>query len=246
MVHHGQTASPVRAELLEWTARIGAITANALAQRNGRSIASCRGQLSVAERGRLLSSQRLLAGYPALYTVTRRGLHEAGLEGIDPCRVSAANSRHLIVCAQVAAGLEQRYPDRRLVGERELRRDERRHGAALASAPVGIGPAGAPLLHRPDLVLWPEGPERGLPVAIEVELTIKAPRRLAEICRAWARCRCVSGVVYLATPQVARALGRAVEKAQAGERVVVVPLAALPFAQAAADGSIARSIPRLT
>jgi ribosome biogenesis protein Nip4 len=62
---------------------------------------------------------------------------------------------------------------------------------------------------------------------VEVELTVKAPRRLLEICRAWARCRCVAGVIYLAPPEVARALGRAIEKAQAHERVVVVALDAL-------------------
>ena len=67
----------------------------------------------------------------------------------------------------------------------------------------------------------------GLPVAVEVELTIKAPERLAAICRAWARARCVAGVLYLAPPEVERAVQRAIDRAQAHERVVVVPLDAL-------------------
>ena len=76
---------------------------------------------------------------------------------------------------------------------------------------------GAPLLHRPDLVLWPAERRRALPVAVEVELTVKAPRRLLEICRAWARCRCVAGVLYLAAPEV-RAAARAGDRAGARRR----------------------------
>jgi hypothetical protein len=135
---------------------------------------------------------------------------------------------HLIVCARVAAAMERCYPDHRVLGERELRRDERERGVLLASARLGAGPDGAQLLHRPDLVLWPTGADGGLPVAVEVELTIKSPRRLADICRAWARCRCVAGVLYLAAPRVEHALERALERADAGERIVVVPLDALP------------------
>jgi hypothetical protein len=82
-------------------------------------------------------------------------------------------------------------------------------------------------LYRPDLVLWPKDSADGLPVAVEVELTRKAPRRLASICRAWARCRCVAGVIYLAAPDVLRPLARAIEQAHAGERVIALPLDAL-------------------
>ncbi len=109
----------------------------------------------------------------------------------------------------------------------------------LASAAVGTAPGGGALLHRPDLVLWPGGDEAGrcataqqdepaqLPVAIEVELTVKAPRRLAAICRGWARCRQVAGVVYVVSPEVNGPLLRAIEHACAGEQIVVLPLAAL-------------------
>jgi hypothetical protein len=93
---------------------------------------------------------------------------------------------------------------------------------------LGEGLRGSPALHRPDLVLWSRHSNGELPVAVEVELTIKAPRRLLEICRAWARCRCVAGVLYLAPPEVERALARAVERAQAEKRIAVVPLDALP------------------
>ena len=150
------------------------------------------------------------------------------LRGLDTCRVSPSNAQHLIVCAGVAAALELCYPDHRVLGERELRRDERESGIPVASALMGVGPDGRQKLHVPDLVLRRKGSQE-LPVAVEVELTTKAPRRLAEICGAWARCRVVAGVLYLAPAEVARALERAIERARASERVVVVPLDALPW-----------------
>jgi hypothetical protein len=127
--------------------------------------------------------------------------------------------------------LEHAYPDHYVMGERELRRDEREAATQLASALLGRGPGGTPLLHRPDVVLWPQeaSSDERLPVAVEVELTIKAPRRLIEICRAWARCRCVAGTLYLVAPDVERPLARAIAQAQATGRVAAVPLAALTY-----------------
>jgi hypothetical protein len=224
-----------RAAIVGWTARIGAVTAEALAEREGVTAASARARLLAAERDGLLARERPLAAHPALYTATRRGLRATRLGGLAPCRVSAANARHLIACAAVAAALERCYPDHRVLGERELRREEQGCGAALASAPSGIGGHDEPLLHRPDLVLCPKTSDR-MPVAVEVELTVKAHRRLLAICRAWARCRCVAGVLYLAPPEVERALLRAIDEARAVQRIVVVPLEALPSVAPSAAG----------
>jgi hypothetical protein len=229
-----RTSSRERVAIIQWAARMGAVTAEALADRLDTTVASARARLLAAERERLISRRRLLAGQPALYTVTPAGLRQSGLQGLDPCYVSVSNARHLIVCARVAAALERCYPDHRVLGERELRRDEREQGAQLASAHVGIGPDGRRLLHRPDLVLWPSSSDARMPVAVEVELSLKAPRRLANICRAWARNQCVAGVLYLVAPEVERALERALEETHAGERIVVVALDAVPsFAKAA-------------
>jgi hypothetical protein len=223
--------TPERKAIMQWTARMGAITDEALADRLDTTVASARGRLQVLQKAGWLSRKRPLAGQPALYTATRAGLRVAALQGLDPCRVSASNANHLIECARVAAALERCYPDHLVLGERELRRDERERGIPLASARLGIAPDGGPLLHRPDLVLWPEEGDRrdgGLPIPVEVELTVKAPKRLAEICRAWARARCVAGVLYLAAPEVRSALNRAVDQAQAGERIAVLGLDAVP------------------
>jgi hypothetical protein len=221
-------SSPERTAIVRWAAGLGAVTAEAVAAHLGISLASARGRLRAAEGERLLKRCRPLTGRPALYTVTRTGLRKAGVRGLDPCTVSASNALHLIECARVASALERCYPDHRVQGERELRGEERERHCALASSELGRGSRGEALRHRPDLVLWPIDPTGALPVGVEVELTIKAPERLAAICRGWARARCVAGVIYLAPPEVERAVQRAIDRAQAHERVVVVPLEALP------------------
>jgi hypothetical protein len=219
-----------RLELLRWTASLGAITAEALSVRDSVSLSSARGRLSAACRDGLLSRARPLSGRPPLFTLTAAGARAAGRPGAASCRVSPSNAGHLIACAQAAGSLERCYPGCLAIGERELRSAERARGRPLASARLaGIhgGPSG---LHRPDLVLLAPVGDPSPPVAVEVELSIKAPRRLRAICRAWARCRSVAGVVYLVCAEVEPAVLRAVAAANAGERIAVVRLDALPDA----------------
>jgi hypothetical protein len=227
MVRKSNTHSPERLAMLRWIVRLGAVTPDALALHECCASASARARLAAAERAGLLKSRRVLVGEPPLYAATKAGVRATGLSGFEPCRISVANAPHTIACSRVAAALEHAYPDHRVMGERDLRREERDSATPLASACLGRGPAGAALLHRPDLVLWPEDPGMGLPVAVEVELTVKAPQRLLEICRAWARCRCVAGTLYLAAQDVRRPLARAIELSRAGERIVVVDIEAI-------------------
>jgi hypothetical protein len=221
--------------MLGWVACIGAVTAEAMAAREERSPASARGRLLAAERERLVVRASPLQGRPSLYALTRRGLRAYGWGGLAPVRLGAATAAHMIACAEVAVALELAYPEHRVTGEPELRMREREHGGPLASATLGARPAGA-LVHRPDLVLWPARVAGALPVAVEVELSLKAPRRLAEICRGWARCARVCGVLYVAAPQVEEALERAVDRAGATGRIVVVPLAVVIRGEACARG----------
>jgi len=210
-----------RLELVRLVAHVGAMTDRALARREGASVASARGRLLAAERVGWLRSSRLLSGSPALFLATGAGMRAAGVSGLEPVRVSTANARHLTACAAAAGELARAYPNHDVAGEQELRREERRSGRPLASAWIGPG---REQLHRPDLVLWPATRRERLPVAVEVELSVKSPPRLLGICRAWARCRCVAGVLYLCSPEAMRALGRAVEEAQAGARIAVLSL----------------------
>lgn len=224
----GTTATGIseeQRELLLWTASLGAVTAPALAFRLGVSIASARARLAAVQRRGLLERVKPLVDQPALFTITRAGLRAVGTQGIDLCKVSASGARHLAACALVAASLERCYQDHTVIGERELRREERELGTLLASAHLG----GNSEIHRPDLVIKPPaGFEERLRVAVEVELTIKAPQRLEAICRSWARCRTIAGVLYVATPDVERALLRAIKATCAGGHVAVVPLSGVP------------------
>ncbi len=219
--------TPEQIEIARWTASLGAVTAEALAQRTGVSVASARAKLIAVRRRKLLASARPLSGRPMLFTTTRAGLRACRTHDIDMCKVSSSNANHLIMCAATAAALERRYPHHRLIGERELRRDEREQGHPLASVKLATSHGRQGLLHCPDIVLYPHDPDSGLPLAIEVELTIKSPERLVEICRAWARCRTIAGVIYFAPEDVQRALRRAVAKVHAFEQVVIVPLDSL-------------------
>lgn len=242
MLRASKPSSPERLAIVRWAGRLGPITAEALARHDSRTIASARAHLSAAEHAGLVKRRRVLADAPALYTVTRAGLRESGLHGLEPARVSVANAPHAIASAEVAAALEHAYPDHEVMGERELRREERQTDTPLASARLGDTPAGAPLLHRPDLVLWPHDPQE-LPVAIEVELTIKAPQRLLEICRAWARCKCVAGTLYLAAADVRRPLARAIAAAQAEGNVIAVGLETLLDRDEPVQPSSASTVP---
>jgi DNA-binding transcriptional ArsR family regulator len=228
-----------RLATLEWTARVGAVTADALAELRGASLASARAHLGSLTRAGLLARRRLLVGEPSLYTVTGAGLRRVEAPWSDPRRVSIANAPHTFACARAAAALQRGYPDHVLIGERELRHRERVARTPLASAAL-IALPGLPQLHRPDLVLWPIAPGR-LPVAVEIELTVKAPRRLAEICRAWDATSGVAGVLYLAPPSVRRALARAIALTGA-ERIVVLSLDSLAPIDARGT-SIARTVP---
>jgi hypothetical protein len=95
--------------------------------------------------------------------------------------------------------------------------------------PGRLGPA----THRADLVLRPF--RAAAPVAVEVELTVKNPQRLAAICRAWARARGLTGVLYVVTPEVRPAVERAVAQTRAERQIALVDLADLRAALSAPE-----------
>jgi len=221
--------TPEQLRMLRWTASLGAIGAHPLAFRLGVSVASARARLNVAERRGWLRRSRPLAGWPALYTITGAGLRVADLANVTPGRVSASSAMHFLTCAAVAAALERSYPGHRVLGERELRGCANERERLLASAPIGNGSGRDGPRHRCDLLLLARAPLEEPALAVEVELTVKAPARLLAICRAWARSRHLAGVLYVAPPNVARAVERARRAVGAEQRVAIVELAALPW-----------------
>jgi ParB-like chromosome segregation protein Spo0J len=225
-----------QAATVAWTARLGGITAEALAERDQLSITSASKQLDQAVDAGLMDKHSLLVGYSALYTVTRAGHNlackhadageYASPKGLRMARVNIKDSRHTIACAGVAAALERRYPDYRLIGERELRRNEGEQSRRLAT--VEVRGSRRKRSHAPDIVIWPPrmpGESPPSPVAVEVELSRKSKTDLIENCRAWAGCLYVEAVLYFAeTRRVEERLLEVIEELKAEEMIIVNPL----------------------
>jgi hypothetical protein len=212
------THDPATDAILDWLARIGAGSVAEIAAACRLSERVTQGRLATLEQQGKMRTLRLLHRVAALHTLTRAGLVAAGRPELDPVAVSTSNFAHLLAVARVAVALAD--AGRTVGGERELRAFERLENRPLASAEVGLARDGTFARHRPDLVCW----EAGRPIAIEVELTVKAPVRLATIVRGWARSRLVGGVVYYATAAASRALVRAVRSESAGGRVAILTL----------------------
>jgi hypothetical protein len=222
--------------MLAWATALGAITAEALSERDGLSTATAKDLLDEAVGLGLLARHALLVGYSDLYTVTSSGRtvarkhSDAGgysyPEGLRTARATIKDARHTIACASVMAALERRYPDYRVIAERELHREEHTQQRRLGS--VSVRRYGQTRSHYPDIVLWPPPTAGGpppLPIAVEVELTMKSKEELTAICRAFARNRDIEVVLYFAeTTKLEERLRDTVERLNAEEIIVVVPL----------------------
>jgi hypothetical protein len=170
----------------------------------------------------LLERLALLREEPSVLRATRPGLRFAGLD-LGLCVVSPGSVSHWLRCTTAALELGERYGSDHVIAERELRWIEQAEGRAIYSAKLGQRPDGSDQLHRPDLALAIG--ERS--VAVEVELTPKAPRRLEAIIRAWRRASWIGGVLYLCEPGATRrGVERAVRAARAEERIEVAEVMA--------------------
>jgi hypothetical protein len=225
-----------QAEIVAWATGM-AITPEALAERDQVPTVLARERLDEAVGLGFLSRKEVLVGYPTLYVPTAAGRqlarkHEqAGgyryPQGLGQARITIKETRHTIACAGVRAALEHRYPGHRVIGVRELLRDEREHGSRLAT--IEIQGRYGRRSHTPDLVIWPplaDGEaEVPLPVAVEVELTTKGNEVLTENCRAWASCRYIEAVLYLAeTRRIETRLLDVIDKLKAEDTIIVNPL----------------------
>jgi len=210
------------AEIVGWVGRVGAAGAEHVMARfqMGRSWAYARLSRLVCDA--LLEQKTLLYRQPGLYIATAEGLRWQGIKRLGVYRVGAGGFTHAREVASAAVLLHRRFPAWTMLSERELRVHESDEGELVASARLGELPGGRPALHRPDLALISP---QGRALAIEIELSVKAPRRLAAICRGWARARHVSQVYYLATPPAARAVTRAVAETRSEDRITVLALA---------------------
>jgi hypothetical protein len=80
----------------------------------------------------------------------------------------------------------------------------------------------------------------GRTIVVELELSVKAAGRLQEIVRGWARARHVERVYYLAEPAAMRAVGRAVSRVRAEDRVRVLALGDVAGLAAGEESGVSR------
>lgn len=207
-------------EIVRWVGRMGAVTLDQLRIRFalGRTVAYRR--VGACVEGKLLERVSLLRGQPALLRATRRGLRLTGL----PLAVAQAPPElvgHWIACGWVALALEREFGWEAVRSERELRLTERWQERPVASAKLGESPDGSDRLHRPDLVVLHDAAT----IAVEVELTPKAPRRLESIVKAWRRARWVDSVRYYVPDAGTRSgVERAIERMRAGDRIDILAI----------------------
>ena len=210
-------------EIVHWIGRMGAATLDQVRARFALGRTAAYRRVAVAVDAGLVERVSLLRAQPALLRATRRGLRYVGL----PLGVAQAPPElvgHWIACGWVAVALEREFGPGSVRSEREVRQLERCQGRAVASARLGEKPDGSERLHLPDLAVVRE--ERT--VAIEVELTPKAPKRLEAIVRAWRRARWVDSTrYYVRAGGVRRGLERAIERAHAADRIDVRPIESL-------------------
>jgi hypothetical protein len=212
-------------EIVQWVGELGAAGAAEVGRRFGMGRSWTYHRLRTLVRDGLLTERRLLYQLPGLYVATAEGLRWCGLERLGVYRVGPGSFEHARQVASTAAQLHLALPGSRVIGEREIRTEEAEQGELIASIKLGELPGGRPGLHRPDLALLAPN---GRIAAVEVELSVKAPRRLHAICRGWARARHVDAAYYLAAPAPARAVARAITETRAEDRITVLPLAGAP------------------
>src|SRR5680860_946018 len=190
---------PLRGWRRRASVRVSGMDGDRLAANWGsRCSAAYRRVAACVDRG-LLERLALLRDEPSLIRASREGLRYAGLGGLPVGVISPGAVEHWLRCASTALTLEAEFAGR-VISERELVFAERLEGRPLASAKLGELPGGGPRLHRPDLVALCGSRA----IAIEVELSPKAPRRLEAIMRAWRRADGVAEVRYYCAPGTPR------------------------------------------
>ena len=205
-------------ELVRFVGAHGAVAIKHVMAAMGVGRTAAYRRVAVCVEAGLLERLDLLRGMPSVLRATASGLRFAGL-GLRVAAVSPGSVDHWLRCASTAILLSAEFGADAILSERELRQLEEVEGRAVFSAKVGELPSGGPRLHRPDLAVLTS--ER--PLAIEVELTPKAPRRLEALIRAWRRTERVGEVRYYCEPgPTRRAVEQAVARTRAAHRVSIL------------------------
>jgi hypothetical protein len=204
--------------LVRYVGRHGVVSIAHVMEAMGVGRTAAYRRVAACVEGGLIERLELLRSEPSLLRATREGLRYAGL-GLPFAVISPGEVPHALRCASVAQYLGNNFGHGKVLTEREIVLVEQLEGRRIASAKLGEQGDGKARFHRPDLAVFAkEGT-----IAVEVELTPKAPRRLEALIRAWRRAGWVAEVHYLCEPgQTYRAVERAVAKARAESKIAVI------------------------
>lgn len=213
--------------LVRYVGRHGVVTLDhvraglkAAGLKSGRSVTYARVarciELGLVERRGVLYSE------PPLLRATQEGIRFAKL-GLPVASFAPGRIDHYLRCAEVANKAASRHGAENVFTEPEIPLIEAVNGELFGSAIVGESAEnGDPRLHRADLVVV--GPKGR--IAVEVELSAKAPKRLAHLIRAWRRAiatNVVAEVHYVCrVGKTYRAVERAITEARAQDWIKVL------------------------
>jgi hypothetical protein len=208
-------------ELVRLVGRHGVMTVEQAMRATGVGrTATYRRAAALIEAG-LLERLDLLRSEPSLLHATRDGLRYAKL-AMPVAAISPGAVDHWVRCTTAAVDLGESYGHDRVLTERDIVSREIIEDRSIAKARLSGGNGyGVERFHRADLAVLSE---EGV-IAVEVELTPKAPRRLEELIRAWRRVIGRGEVVevhYLCEPgQTRRLVERIVKKVQVEGRIQI-------------------------
>ncbi len=146
---------------------------------------------------------------PALLRATRKGLRYADL-GLSPVVISPGSVHHRLRCTSLAQLLAEEFKPSEVFTERELIQAERLADEPLFSAHLPNSH------HRPDLAVQ----TKDQTIAIQLELSPKAARRLQQIIHAWADADWISEVRHYCEPgPTRRGVERAIANTNSSSRI---------------------------
>lgn len=196
-------------EFLQWVGRFRGVTSEQVARWflsgsvDGVRVVNRR-MAALRELG-LVSSQRVLANYPAIHNLTRQGMNTAEVYG--PVRsFSVGQLRHDLAVTDLLIWLKARDPGLRCMTEREVRAIDVPTTDSPQYAVKAVKGSKRHVIF-PDLITISDG----MAQAHEVEYTGKEGSRMRSLMLAYVLSEHLSVVTYYARPKLERRVGEALK-----------------------------------
>ncbi|MGD0833718.1 MAG: hypothetical protein ABSA40_04725 [Candidatus Dormibacteria bacterium] len=184
-------------EVLRYAVRHGMVSPGQIAARFFPNVEAAGRRMRALQRARLLRTDRVLTGLPAVVRATAAGARRSGCD-LPAASLDLARVRHSLALVDLSEELLAAHPGSAWTAERELRRDRMRAARA--------GERGERRRRVPDGMLRLGDGRR---VAVELDLTPKRSARLDTLAGAYAVDREVDTVWWYLPSEVAASRMRA-------------------------------------